>query len=144
MRAISWRWNLLFGDLLADLYAHLKGSGGEWKRLRTYAGGEPGFSHWLAVVASRLARGSYRPQPLAEPERDVATEPEDVISRVDVALALSRLKHPECGVLIRRRYWEGQTIESLATPLGKSAVALRQMLKRNLEELRPLMEECGG
>jgi DNA-directed RNA polymerase specialized sigma24 family protein len=140
LRAVAGRVRVGYLDLCSELYLHLRGLDREWRRLRGFraAGGAP-FRNWLAVVASRAAAGLRSPGrgPLPPPDDSPAeTEPErECVTRVDVFLALSRLKHTECRVLLRRRYWAGESFEELAGTLGRTAPALRQMHRRNLREL---------
>jgi RNA polymerase sigma factor (sigma-70 family) len=134
-------------DLITDLYQHLKGADRRWTRLASFRA-EPNvpFRNWLAVVASRLARrrpSLRRPEETQMPEehRAVDARVESVPTRVALLGCLARLRHVECRVLLRRHYWNGETFEELAMPLGRTAAALRQMHRRNLRELAKLMEE---
>jgi DNA-directed RNA polymerase specialized sigma24 family protein len=146
LRTVAGRCKMPIGDLLSDLYVHLKGDSG-WNRLRTFAA-RPGtpFQHWLAVVAGRLARrnaalaGHVREEKLEEyavADADLGRVP----TRVALLQMIGRLEHAECRGLIRRRYWSDDGYDVIARDLGRTQASVRQIHHRNLVELRKLMQE---
>lgn len=131
-------------DLVTDLYRHLKGPDADWRRLAGFRPQSAPFTHWLAVVACRVARSRAPRRPEQISLEDVAREPsvEPVrLDRVALLIALGKLGHAECRVLIRRRYWNGEGFEDLAPGMGRSPDALRQLHFRNIKELRGILND---
>jgi DNA-directed RNA polymerase specialized sigma24 family protein len=56
--------------------------------------------------------------------------------RVVVLKAIQKLKHPHCHILLRRHYWNEEDLCEIAGELGLKPDNVRQIHRRNLQELR--------
>jgi RNA polymerase sigma-70 factor (ECF subfamily) len=123
--------------------------------LDRFTGGEPEFRAWLFTIARRrvvddLRRRARRVETTSyDPERDartVASAEDDSLQRVGADWArgvLDRLA-PDQGEVLLLRVFGDLTVEQVATTLGKSTGAVKQLQRRGLAAARRLLEAEGG
>jgi RNA polymerase sigma-70 factor (ECF subfamily) len=135
-------------DLTAEVFAKA------WERIDRFQWRNVPVQHWLLTIARNMVIDYYRshrkPTSPIDELIEAASEdplPEDHVARdVDVETlgrALARLPDEQRDVLLLR-FIEDYSHKDVATVLGKSDVAIRQIQVRALKALRAILEESGA
>ena len=117
-----------------------------WRALKTYNGQAP-LEGWLMSIARFKVEDYYR-RTLSKPLAELELEADSLASNVDLesdlddsrdaqrAVAILEELPYEYALVLRWRYWEGQSARAMAASSGRTEKAVERLLARAREQFK--------